>query len=79
MGANGSEAERRAVVDGQKPRWRPVSFARGPILCNILIDELDISIEHTLRMFAEDTKLSGVVAMSQGSDVIQRDLENLAT
>lgn len=51
-------------------QWVSQEFAWGPILCNILIDELDSRIEGAVRKFAEDTKLSGVVVVSQESDVI---------
>ena len=47
----------------------------GPELFDILINDTDNGIECTLRQFADDTKLSGVVKTLEEREAIQRDLD----
>ena len=41
------------------------------------ISGIDDGIECTLSKFADDTKMSCVVDMKEGKDVVQRDLDRL--
>ena len=56
----------RVVISGAEYGWRPVissvsqGLLLGLVLFNIFVIDLDVGIETTLSMFADDVKVGGV-------------------
>ncbi|TRZ24694.1 hypothetical protein HGM15179_002396 [Zosterops borbonicus] len=55
----------------------PQRLVLGWVLFNAFVSDMDSGIEHTFRMFTDDTKLQGADNTLDGRDVTQRDLDSL--
>jgi len=64
-------------------KWSPVMSGipqrsvLGLVLFNLFVSSVDSGIECTRSKFTDDTKLCDAIAMLEGRDAIQRDLDRL--
>ena len=49
----------------------------GPLLLKVFISDLHVGPEDVLSKFADDTKLGGAVASTEGGEDLQRDVDKL--
>ena len=47
------------------------------LLSNVSVNDLHAGLEDVLSKFADDTKLGGAVASTQGGEALQRDVDKL--
>lgn len=57
--------------------WFPQQSLLELVLFNLSVSDIDTEIECTLSKSADNTKVSGMVDVLEGTDVIQKDLERL--
>ncbi|KAJ7409101.1 rna-directed dna polymerase from mobile element jockey-like [Willisornis vidua] len=60
-----------------KHKWYLSGCILGPLLLNILINDIDKRIKCTLSNFVDDTKLSSAVDTPERQDTIEKDSDKL--
>ena len=74
---------KRLTVNGVPSGYRTVTsrVPQGsilrPLLLNVFVNDLHVVLEDVLSKFADDTKLEGVVASTEGGEDLQRDVDKL--
>lgn len=69
------------AVNGTASSWREVTRSvphgsiPGPVLFNIIVNDLDAGVECTIREPADDPKLGGAVDSLMGQEAFQKDLD----
>lgn len=67
----------KLVISGMKSSWNPViiDVPQGsildPTLCNTFINDLNDGADYTLSIFADDTKMGGVLDTIEGHAAVQ--------
>ena len=78
-----SERRQRVVVNGQYSSWAPVNSGipqgsvLGPLLFICYVNDMPDIVHSAIRMFADDTKIFGLVNDTEDRDKLQMDLERL--
>uniref|UniRef100_A0A803JLD2 Reverse transcriptase domain-containing protein n=1 Tax=Xenopus tropicalis TaxID=8364 RepID=A0A803JLD2_XENTR len=73
----------RVVVNGTFSNWTsvvsgvPQGSVLGPLLFNLFINDLEVGIESTVSIFADDTKLCKTISSMQDAAALQSDLTKL--
>ena len=73
----------RVVIGNNKSSWQdvtsgvPQGSCLGPLLFTIFINDMPKVVQHTLKLFADDSKLIAVIKNNLDLDTLQQDIDEL--
>ena len=78
-----SERKQRVVLNGQISQWNEVSSSvvqgsvLGPVCFSMYMNDMEINLESSTSMFADDTKIIRPIVTQKDRDTLQNDLDKL--
>ena len=80
-----TDRKQRVVIGDNNSSWEnvtsgvPQGSVLGPLLFVIFINDMPQVVKHILKLFADDSKLIGVIRNHADLDVLQEDQDSLVT
>ncbi len=78
-----SDREQRVLVDGQSSDWMrvtsgvPQGSILGPLFFLVFVNDIDVGLKSSIRLFADDCAIFRVITCKQDCDGLQADLNRL--
>ena len=75
--------KQRVVIGESHSEWRPVTSGvpqgsvLGPLLFVVFINDMPAVDNHIIKLFADDSKLIGVIKSNSDLELVQKDLDAL--